>query len=394
MRNLGYISTMGNFLSALTQLGDIPIIFYAHGLNMDSMKAVAVAFRNVYRIIKADWKGDVGSTDAFVDQADFTNALREYASGDSKTSRLVELSFKYSGLKYVDLIGKEAFMQAGFAKYKRGGKHDAEFTERFTPMFGEGTAQVLADIKADKRTEDVLSVLLAELSDWQPITMSQQSQVYMTSGNLRILYMLKTFTLRATGGAIREGMKDIKKGGAKNVAKGVMRVAGIVMLYAAAGAGTDEIKDILRGRDDSFTDTTMDNFWQMFLMNKFALDKGFSSDKAASELLYSYAFPVGYADGLAADIWAMFDEDKEFKFKTAKSIPLVGSLYYARSEPGVTSYITMQKKDILEKVKENRKAGRGAYTGDVRDMVKKHNEKVTRDKWISNDTIMRAYKDA
>jgi hypothetical protein len=216
----------------------------------------------------------------------------------------------------------------------------------------------------------------------------------MTSGNLRILYMLKTFTLRATGGAVREGMKDIKKGGAKNVAKGVMRVAGIVMLYAAAGAGTDEIKDILRGRDDSFTDTTMDNFWQMFLMNKFALDKGFSSDKAASELLYSYAFPVGYADGLAADIWAMFDEDKEFKFKTAKSIPLVGSLYYARSEPGVTSYTSMKKKDVLEKVRENRKAGRGAYTGDVRDMVKKHNEKVTRDKWISNDTIMRAYKDA
>jgi hypothetical protein len=130
------------------------------------------------------------------------------------------------------------------------------------------------------------------------------------------------------------------------------------------------------------------------MMNKFALDKGFSSDKAASELLFSYAFPVRWADGLAADIWAMIDEDKEFKFKTAQSIPLVGSLYYARSEPGVTTYTNRQKKDVLERVRENRKAGRGAYTGDVRDMVRKYNEKVTRDKWITTDTIMRAYKDA
>jgi hypothetical protein len=284
-------------------------------------------------------------------------------------------------------------MQAGFAKYKRGGKHDAEFIERFTPMFGDTTAQVLADIKAGKKTQDVLSVLLAELSDWQPITMSQQSQVYMTSGNGRIFYMLKTFTLRATSGALREGMKEIRKGGAKNIAAGVAKVLGLVMLYALAGAGTDEIKDVLRGRDDSFTDTTMDNFWQMFLMNRFALDKGLQGDNLATSLLNSFAFPVRWADGLASDAWALIDEDKEFKLKTAQSIPFVGSLYYSRSEPGVETYTNRKKKEILEKVKENRKDGKSPYTGDVRDMVRKYNESVSRDKWISNDAILRAYKE-
>ena len=393
LRNIGYITTMGNFLSTLTQLGDIPIIFYAHGINADSVKAVGKALGNVYRIIRADIRGQVGTTDAFVDQADFTNALREFSQGNSVTGRMVEMAFKFSGLKYVDLIGKEAFMQAGFAKYKRGGKHDAEFIERFTPMFGDTTAQVLADIKAGKKTQDVLSVLLAELSDWQPITMSQQSQVYMTSGNGRIFYMLKTFTLRATSGALREGMKEIRKGGAKNIAAGVAKVLGLVMLYALAGAGTDEIKDVLRGRDDSFTDTTMDNFWQMFLMNRFALDKGLQGDNLATSLLNSFAFPVRWADGLASDAWALIDEDKEFKLKTAQSIPFVGSLYYSRSEPGVETYTNRKKKEILEKVKENRKDGKSPYTGDVRDMVRKYNESVSRDKWISNDAILRAYKE-
>jgi hypothetical protein len=390
-RNLGYITTMGNFLSAITQLGDIPIIFYAHGLNMGSMKAVGTAFKNVGKVAWAELRGKEVPQDALVTQADFTNALREFSNGNSLTGQWVEKVFKISGLKYVDLIGKEAQMQAAQAKYK-GGKNDQKFMDRYEPMFGKDTTRVLQEFKDGKRSQDTLTVLLSELSDWQPIFMSAQSKVYMTSGNGRLFYMLKTFTLRTTSAALREGVTEWNKGGAKSKALAVGKVAGIILLYAAAGAGTDEIKDILRGRDDAFLDTTMDNFWQMFLLSRYATDRGLQKDNLASEIMFSLAPPVRYLDGFAADIWAAIDDEKDVKFKTLQSVPLLGSIGYARSEAGTTSYASMKKKDILEMVRENRKKKKPPYTGDVKDAVKKHNERVTRDKWITNDTIMRAYK--
>jgi len=130
----------------------------------------------------------------------------------------------------------------------------------------------------------------------------------------------------------------------------------------------------------------------MFLMNKFAVDKGLQWESLATSLVNSFTFPVRWADGLSADIYALVDEDKEFKLKTAQSVPFVGSIFYSRSEAGVESYGSRKKSEILERVRENKKNGLGPYTGDVRDMVKKYNEKVSRDKWISNDTILAAYK--
>ena len=390
-RNVAYIATMGNFLSAITQLGDIPILLYAHGVNRESLSAVGTAFKNVWKIARNEMRGQVGTTEAFVDQADFTNQLREFSNG-SLTAKWVDKVFQLSGLKYTDLVGKEAFMQASFSKWKKVKNKDA-FIAKFGPMFGKETERVWQDIQLGKKSEkDVLTVLIAELAEWQPVSLSQQSKGYLTSGNGRLFYMLKTFTLRATSGALREGAKEINKGGAKNIAKGIAKISSILMIYAVAGAGPDELKDLLRGKESSIKDNVFDNLLQMGFMSKYSLEKGVREDGLAKGLMASLLPPVRFLDSFGADVYGAFSEEKEFKAKSLTSIPLVGSLLYGRSPAGQATYKGMERRDILKKIKENKKDRRGAYAGGLSKEIREYNKGVSGDKRITSTTVSRAYK--
>lgn len=390
MRNISYVTTMGNFLSAITQLGDIPILFYAHGINKDSVSAVGTAFKNVYKIARNELRGKTGETDAFVDQADFTNQLREFSQGNV-TAKWVEKAFQLSGLKFTDLIGKEAFMQAGYKKWQRKENKDA-FMERYEPMFGEDTKNVYRDIQLGKTTDDVMAVLLSELSDFQPITLSQQPQKYLTGGNARIFYMLKTFTLRSTSAALREGAKEINKGGAKNIAKGVAKAGSILSLYAAAGAGADELKDLIRGRESSITDNTIDNLIQMFFMSKYSIDKGLQRDNLVKTIMSDLMPPVRYMDTFAADVYALASDEKEFKAKSIINAPFIGPIVYSHSAAKKASSARMMKQDILDQVRENKKSRKGAYSGRLQKQIDKYNKLVSRDEKITHATVMRAYR--
>jgi len=393
MRNIGYIMTMGNFLSALTQLGDIPILLYANrkaGISTN-LKAIGTAFRNVWKVMRSEMAGEIGATDAFVDQADFTNQMREFSTATNGTARWVDKAFQLSGLKYTDLIGKEAFMQSSYAKYRKV-ENKQLFMDKFEPMFGKGTEKVWQDIQLGKKTNgDVMTVLIAELAEWQPISLSQQSKQYLKSANGRIFYMLKTFTLRATSGAIRDGAKTMRKGGKANVAKGAAQIASILMLYAVAGAGPDELKDMLRGKESSFRDNVVDNFIQMGLMSRFSLEKGLRSDSLTKTLLGDQLPPFRYADNMIADIYALFNEDKEFKGKFLQHVPLGGNIAYGRSDAGQATYAKQDRKKILDKVKDNRKNKRGPYSGSLSKEIREYNKKVPKDKKITSSTISRAY---
>lgn len=387
IRNVGYATTMGNFLSAITQLGDIPIIFYSYGLNRDSIGAVGTAFKNVAKIVRREMGADVGPVDALVDSADFTNILREFTTA-STSANLVEKLFKYSGLKYTDLIGKEAYMQAARAKWSKD-KNKEAFVEKYKYFFGDKTADVHKDLKSNKKTDDVMTVLIAELSEFQPVSLSQQSQGYLGGGNLRMAYMLKTFTLRATSAALREGATEMKKG---NYAMGVTKIASILLIYSMAGAGADELKDLLRGKSSSITDNTFDNMLQMLFMSKYTLVKGAQSDSVIKSLMANLLPPVRYADNFIADVYGLASDEKEFKAKSLTSVPLIGTIAYSQSTAGQDTYSRMEKEDILEKVKSNKKDKKGPYAGDLSKRIREYNKGVSSDKRISNDTVMRAYK--
>lgn len=384
-RNVGYIATMGNFLSALTQLSDIPIVFYAHrqGSQMDNLKSVAEAASDIFKI--ATGQTDTG---AFTEEADFTNALREFSQG-STSSKWVEWVFKYSGLKYTDLLGKEAFMKAAYKKFQKADNKDL-FMNKYEPMFGKDTEAVWDSFQKGERSEDVTTVLISELSDFQPVTLSQQSQRYLTGGNLRIAYMLKTFSMRTTSAALMEASEEIKAG---NVAKGVAKAVTILMIYAAAGASADELKDLIRNRPSDISDNVYDNILQLFFLNRFSMEKGVQQEGVFKAFLSNLLPPVRFMDNLAADAYAIFSDEKDVKWKSKQLLPFVGTTWYARGVEGQESSWGMERKSILKKVRENKKKGRGAYSGNLSAKIKTYNKNVSRDKKITAETIRRSYNE-
>ena len=380
-RNVGYAATMGNFMSAITQLSDIPIVFYRYGLNADTMGAVLEAFRDVGKIIAGK------KTDAFVEHMDFTNALREFSQG-KLSAKALEVIFKYSGLKYADLVGKEATMKAAMKSYQRS-RNKGKFLKKYEPFFGDRVTDVLRDIQLGKKTDDVKTVMLSELAEYQPVTMSQQSEYYLGGGNWRALYSLKTFTLRTTSAAVREGYTLMKEG---KYIKGALRFSSILLIYAFAGAGTDELKDLLRGKQSSVSDNVQDNLLQMFFLSKYTVEKGIEKDRLLQGIIESLIPPVRHADSFVSDLYALASDEKDFKAKTLTSVPLIGTIAYGRSEAGQEGYANQERRAILEDIKRNAKGKKPPRSGGVSDRIRQYRRSFKDSEPINEDTIMRAYR--
>lgn len=378
-RNVGYAMTMGSILSSITQLGDIPITFYSYGLNKDTVSALGSSLKNIAKVAKSELFGAPKPKDALVESADFTNALREFSSG--KTSKFLDSIFKWSGLRFADLIGKEFRMQSALKHYQKAGSK-AAFMEKYEPFFGKDTASVFQKIQVGKRDGDVLSVLLHELGEWQPVSLSHQSEIYLGAGNARVFYSLKTFALRSTSAAIREAIVSSKKGGAGKAAK---TLASIIAIYALAGASTDELKDLLRGRDVPFSDNIMDSVLAFFLTSNYSMEEGVKKDRVFQSLLEGLLPPVRYADSFVADVWAVVSEDKEYKAKSLSVIPVVGDLVRSRTF-GQETYGKMEREGILELVKDNASSGKPARDKKINKAImeynRRHPEKVIKDKDI------------
>jgi hypothetical protein len=398
---------MGSFISAISQLPDIFTPLFEYKLSVDTLGAMKDGVVNVMKIIKNEINGKpLASTGSLVEEVDFTRALSEFATG-SYSGKMLETIFKYSGLKFTDLMGKEAFMQASL-RYWKNPKNKEKFYEKFENFLGKDIDQTYKEMQAGTRSNNVVAVLVAELSGFQPVSLSQYSEAYLNSGNARIFWMLKSYTLRATSRVLMEGTERFKKAqvefengnkkeGAKLVGEGVRRMVSLMMLYAVAGAGAEELKDLLRGKESNFYDNVVDTLLQFLLVSKYTWDQGVQQDGITKAVIAGNLVPpVRYLDNFAADVYALFSEEKTFKAKSLQSLPFVGTWVYARSEAGQSSYLSRDKEDILKQVKENKADGKGAYSGGLSQRISEYNEKMREidpTKMITGDSVQRAYKE-
>lgn len=272
-------------------------------------------------------------------------------------------------------------------KYYQNPKNKAQFMEKYDGFFENPNEVYTKILNGNTKDQDVVLTMLAELAEFQPISLGQQSQKYLTAGNGRVFWSLKSFGLRTVSASVREGYEAYQKG---NKVEGAVRFGSLIMLYAMAGAGTDELKDLLRGKDSDFNDNVWDNVIQLFMINKFSLEKGIQGDSLITSVVHNLIPPFRWADNFWADATSPFT-DKDFKFKSLNNVPLVGSWAYSWSPQGQETSWTQYKRDISEEIKENKKAGRGAFAGDVE---RKMNtlRKAAPDLKMSRSDVMKTYK--
>ncbi len=308
-KNLSYIDTMGSPISAVTQIGDLAWALYKNGpLQTVGATANAITGKSLFR------KEDIG--------------IERIASefGDtSKAARAVDKVFRLTGLTAIDNIGKESLINSAYnaarAKTMNPAK-EKQLRSELEPIFEKETDQLIKDLKAGNITENVKLYLFNVLSDFQPISLSEMPQKYLTGGNGRIFYMLKTFTLKQFDIYRREIFQKIAKEGSR--LEGIKNLVYLTSAFVAANAGADFIKDFILGRPIDIEDKVVDNFLRLLGISKFVTWKA-REEGVGSAMVRQIAPPFKAVDALSKDINKAGDEKG---LEITQSIPVVGKLYY------------------------------------------------------------------
>ncbi len=167
--------------------------------------------------------------------------------------------------------------------------------------------------------------------DLNPATLGEMPKFYNQSGNARIMYMLKTFTIkqfdvaREAAGADIAKAKELyaqgnKKAAAKSAAKGMKGLIGLATVFAAANAGTDMIKDTLYGRPIKRDELLENNLWKLIGINRYLVMKA-QRDGPAKAFLEFLLPPTAVFDRAGQDIQALAG-DKEYKGAMLQGTPL------------------------------------------------------------------------
>ena len=243
----------------------------------------------------------------------------------SKLARSVDKVFRAIGLTKIDNIGKESLINSTYnaarAKTMNPAK-EAQLRKELEPIFEKETDQVIKDLKAGTISENVKLYLFNVLSDFQPISLSEMPQKYLTGGNGRIFYMLKTFTLKQCDMFRREAFQKIAAPGTR--IEGIKNLLWLSTAFVVMNAGADFIKDFILGRPIDIEDKVVDNLLRLAGISKFVTWKA-REEGLGSAMVRQIAPPFKAVDAISKDIRTAGDEKG---LEITQSIPVVGKLYY------------------------------------------------------------------
>ena len=310
-KNIGYVVTLGSPTSAITQIGDLAIPLYRTG-PLRTLQALGQAIFN---------RSNVNLEELGISP----EKIAEEFADPRRRARIVRKVFKATGFTKVDVLGKETLINATLKKYqKQAKKPSKEFTRRLENVFEGETDQLIKDLQNKEISENVKLLLFNELLDTQPIALSEMPEGYLTAGNGRIFYMLKTFFIRRIDYYRNETFKLMKN--KETRAEGIKNLIYLTSAIMLMEAGADELKDLLLGRETSLKDRVVDNVARIVGFSKYSFDqiqyKGFF--RTLGEMIIP---PFDLLDDFGKDLLS-FLKGKEIKFRTIKNIPVLGKVAY------------------------------------------------------------------
>ena len=321
VKNLNYIQVMGNFGSAITQLGDLAYSMHFNGFD-NTFKALFNQKDN-YDFVKY-----FNLKDHNIDAVTSTDAI----------SKTLDKVFTITGLKKLDQLAKNTTMNASWKKYKAQAMKDSQgLQEELAPIFGKDRAGLMVKELRESNPgsknlpKSVEELIWYKFLDLNPATLGEMPKYYNQSGNARIMYMLKSFTIKQFDVFRETAQKDIdrtkalmakgdKRGAAKAAADAISKIVGLGLVFGAANASTDMIKDTMYGRPIKRDELLEDNIWRLLGINRYIVKKAQREGpmKTAAELILP---PTAILDRAWQDISAIVG-DKEYKGAMLQGTPL------------------------------------------------------------------------
>ena len=324
VKNAGYIATMGNIGSAITQLGDFYFSAVQNGLVNTIQSAIASK-----ELSREDVMG-------------MKNLVTiEAKEGGKSLQKAVDFVFKASGITAIDGLAKDTNINAALRdmrKRVRGKPNSREYQKLMKELStyqGRQAAQTIADLRNGVNSDLVLEALYNRLSNVAPISLSEMPAAYSGNPNARIFYSLKSYTIKQFDFIRQESFS--KMGSKKTFNEGFTNLFRIAILAMAANGTADVLKAILFNREIDEEDLVWNNILRMFGITKYTTTKA-RKEGIGTAIVNTILPPqVGIVNDFTKDIdksirEGQFDIDE---LRSVKYLPFVGKLYYWREGKGV-----------------------------------------------------------
>lgn len=283
-KNIGYATTLGNPLSALTQLGDQAFSMYVGGVK-HAIKAAGLPK-------KVDKQVTLGLSDA----------LEEIYSSPSKLKKFLDFTLEWGQFNRMDKFGKNTIINGALNKYTKQvstEKGRREFINKWGEYFEGDIGSLITDLQRFGKeytkkmrkgklkgqdvslyggtTDNIRLLLWHTLSDVQPISLSEMPKFYLDHPNGRVLYMLKTFTVKQLDFMRREIFRKYSEG---KIGEGTHNLVAFTSFWILMNGAADGLKAALTGDEFDVTDNMTDNMLQLMLWSRY------SNERAHREGIY------------------------------------------------------------------------------------------------------------
>lgn len=296
IKQVSYIDVMGSFTSAITQIGDLGFSIYKAG---------------PYNTIVSSLRHLTGKTAITLHDLGIEKIAAEFDDA-SKLSKLTEGVFKLTGLAKLDRFGKEVYVDSVLKTLQNQSKNPStKFISEIEQVFGTETKQVINDLQSGEVSDNVRYLMFNKLLDITPTALSEMPQKYLSGGNTKILYMLKSYTIKVLDVYRNEVMANVKTNpmeAAKNFTK-------LTLSLVAMNATADEIKNFILGRPTKLSDVVIDNIFKQVGFSRYSADSVTKSGLGQT-VRNIVAPPTKSLDNLTKS------------GQRVRSIPLVGEPYY------------------------------------------------------------------
>lgn len=319
IRDLGYAGTIGNIISAITNLGDLGTSMALHGFKNTVASLFGKMSGNKYNMI------DMG----------IDHTIAHELQDNRTTAQLLHKIFKGSGFAAIDRLGKNTVVNAAMRKNEalaKSEKGKAKLREKWGKVFGDETEALINDLELGNVTANTKLLAFHELSDVQPISLSEMPEWYLRKPEGRLLYMLKSFTLKQYDIVRRNIVQEYAKG---NKAQAIKNATAFVGYVTAANVGTQVVKDWMQGREVRPEDIPTRSMWTLlgvFGMNQYVagryLSQGDLGGAISSTLLPPTPLLETAKKGVAEAKKMVGDEEYNYA-KASRALPIVGPLVYS-----------------------------------------------------------------
>jgi len=312
-KNLLYAATLGNPLAASTQLGDMGAAVYMNGF-----------VKGVNGIIGESIEG------TRFKMKDFGLETIPEIESMGATQKFMDWTLRAGGFKAMDRLGKETILNSTYQKLRSVVKNKSDketfqfFKDRYGQRLGNSEVQKIIDgVKTgDPKNPDARLAMYSDLTRVQPISMSQMPVAYLNNPNMRIFFMLKTFTLKQIdlmrNEVVNELRNSAKTGHKRNIVKATMNLGKIAGTIGLANMGVDFGKRWLVGKETDLPDLMIDAALRNYGLSTYTTDSILRGDltKAAGSILLP---PVSVIENPVKELFGV-----DTKGRWIDSIPLVG----------------------------------------------------------------------